>query len=351
MHCRGLKFKNILFIILALLFALSGCASGQALEGSKETASQVQNIEPSESVSPAPFATSPAPSASPEISHSVKPSAQPAPVEIPDPFFLKEGEEYSSDTEKGLWTYRSATTWVEAKRVFIKDKVQTYYAAEVRLKPGESEIAGFANPKKPGTSNWLPLYEIQRNYKTVIAISGDYMQQKEPDQKGIIIHDGKILLNSKGADTFALYPDGTMRTFKPGEITPEELLASGVKNTYSFGPTLVSDYKLAPNLMKHRVARANPRSAVGMIEPYHFLLVVVDGRQANYSVGMTMQELAEVFVKYGCSVAYNLDGGASATMSFMGKNINKYGGKTTGQRSVKDALMYGVSEKVAQGQD
>jgi len=88
-----------------------------------------------------------------------------------------------------------------------------------------------------------------------------------------------------------------------------------------------------------------------MIEPYHFLLVVVDGRRANYSSGMTMQELAEIFVKYGCAVAYNLDGGKSATMSFMGNNISMYGGKTTGQRPVKDALMYGVSEKVAEVKD
>lgn len=339
MNYRKLKLKNLIFVILALLLALSGCASGQALEASKETPSQVLTIEPSK--------TAPA-SASPEPSVSAKPSPEPTPRETVDPYFLKEGEKYSEDVEKGLWTYRSATTWVEVKRVFIKEKVQTYYAAEVRLKPGQKEIAGFANPKKPGTSGWLPLYEIQRSYKTVIAISGDYMQQKEPEKKGIIIHDGKILLDSKGADTLALYPDGTMRTFKPGEITPKELLAAGVENTFSFGPTLVSDYKIVPNLMKHRVARANPRAAAGMIEPYHFLLVVVDGRQAKYSSGMTMQELAEVFVKYNCSVAFNLDGGASATMSFMGKNINQYAGKTTGQRPVKDALMYGVSEKVAQ---
>ena len=81
--------------------------------------------------------------------------------------------------------------------------------------------------------------------------------------------------------------------------------------------------------------------------PIYFLLVVVDGRQSGYSAGMTYPQMAELFESYGCQVAYNLDGGASATMSFMGKNISRYDGSLTGQRSVPDALMFGFTPLLA----
>ncbi|MFA5676094.1 MAG: phosphodiester glycosidase family protein, partial [Christensenellales bacterium] len=127
----------------------------------------------------------------------------------------------------------------------------------------------------------------------------------------------------------------------------KQLLEEDVLNTFSFGPTLIYDGNIEPNLAKHHLARRNPRTAVGMIEPYHYILVVADGRQRRYSVGLTMQELAEVFAEYGCRVAYNLDGGQSSAMSFMGKNINRFNGSLTGQRKVPDALMFGFTELLA----
>ena len=56
-----------------------------------------------------------------------------------------------------------------------------------------------------------------------------------------------------------------------------------------------------------------------------------------------MPKLAALFASYECEVAYNLDGGQSATMSFMGKNISQYAGSLTGQRPVPDALMFGFT--------
>jgi exopolysaccharide biosynthesis protein len=42
--------------------------------------------------------------------------------------------------------------------------------------------------------------------------------------------------------------------------------------------------------------------------------VVVDGRQLDVSIGMTLPELAEFMLKLGCKEALNLDGGGSATL-------------------------------------
>ncbi len=45
------------------------------------------------------------------------------------------------------------------------------------------------------------------------------------------------------------------------------------------------------------------------------IFAVVDGRQAQLSVGMTLEELAELMISLGCTVALNTDGGGSSVMA------------------------------------
>lgn len=249
------------------------------------------------------------------------------------------------DPKNGYWLYRSSSLYVEIKRITNKNGPITYFVAEIVTKNARSELSGFADTKNPGSSS-LPLYSIAKNYKTVIAVNGDYMNRADTSRKGIIMRNGITYLNNTKADTLAFYLDGSLKVFKPKATTPQALLNAGVKNTFSFGPTLINGGQIQSGLSSHRLSSKNPRTAVGMIAPNHYLLIVVDGRQSNYSVGMTLTELAKVFEQYGCQIAYNLDGGQSSTMSFMGKNINKYGGSLTGQRKVPDALMFGYSTLV-----
>ena len=58
----------------------------------------------------------------------------------------------------------------------------------------------------------------------------------------------------------------------------------------------------------------NPRTAVGYKPDGTLLLVTVDGRGRDGSVGMSLRELAALFVRLGASDALNLDGGGSTTM-------------------------------------
>ncbi len=60
----------------------------------------------------------------------------------------------------------------------------------------------------------------------------------------------------------------------------------------------------------------HPRTGIGMRADNKLLLVVVDGRQPAYSVGMTYHELAQVFLMYGGVTALALDGGGSSTLVF-----------------------------------
>ena len=53
---------------------------------------------------------------------------------------------------------------------------------------------------------------------------------------------------------------------------------------------------------------------------------------------MTLQELQQVFVEQGCRIAYNLDGGGSATLVLNGERINKSSGSR--ERDVSDIIYF-----------
>jgi hypothetical protein len=59
----------------------------------------------------------------------------------------------------------------------------------------------------------------------------------------------------------------------------------------------------------------HPRTAVALdAAGTRLLVVVVDGRQPNYSEGVTLPELADLVIGFGGWTALNLDGGGSSTL-------------------------------------
>ena len=186
-----------------------------------------------------------------------------------------------------------------------------------------------------------------------ILAGGDNLINDEREEKGILIRDGRMFWSGEKEDTLAIYPDMSMRIVKKGAMTPGALLEDGVENAYSFGPTMIDNGVINDKAKFHRVRRTNPRTGIGYLSPGHYIAIVVDGRQNNYSVGLPIWDFADLFASYGCTVAYNLDGGLSAAMIFMGEQLNTHSGVRTGssddisyQRAVPDGLMFGYSTRV-----
>jgi hypothetical protein len=94
---------------------------------------------------------------------------------------------------------------------------------------------------------------------------------------------------------------------------------SGVEVAIGGGPALVREGKV----MKWNdiILVRHPRTAVGWNKDYIFL-VVVDGRQMEVSIGMTLPELAAYMLKLGCDQAMNFDGGGSTTLWAFGSVRN-----------------------------
>jgi len=65
----------------------------------------------------------------------------------------------------------------------------------------------------------------------------------------------------------------------------------------------------------------HPRTAVGLdASGKRLLLLVIDGRQPNFSEGATLPELARIAQEHGGHTVLNLDGGGSSTLAIEGAN-------------------------------
>ncbi|MBO8126118.1 MAG: phosphodiester glycosidase family protein [Firmicutes bacterium] len=85
-----------------------------------------------------------------------------------------------------------------------------------------------------------------------------------------------------------------------------------------------------------------PRSALGLTPSGKIVAVTVNGRKANISVGMTLEELAELMVELGCEQALNLDGGGSVTMVIRDRPLNMPSDGR--ERQVSSAILFIVNE-------
>jgi hypothetical protein len=243
-------------------------------------------------------------------------------------------------------TYTSATTSISITEVSAGsgENTVTYYVADVQLTPGTYLQAGLADGFESRGVDYTSA--IAEENGAILAINGDYCTARDT---GIIIRNGVVYLDNPTREGLAIYQDGTMQVFDETAISAEQLLADGVWNTYSFGPALLVDGVIPEGLdttevedigEKHTILGTQPRTAVGIIDKNHFVFVVVDGRDSGYSRGVSLSELAQILKDLGCSTAYNLDGGGSSTMYFMGELVNNPLGEGK-ERGISDILFVG----------
>ena len=143
-------------------------------------------------------------------------------------------------------------------------------------------------------------------------------------------------------DTLAVYRDGSAKAFLSDEHTAEEYLAQGAVHVFSFGPWLIREGKINEKEAGDEAAYLKypePRCAMGMVEPYHYIAIVLKGRPKNKYAGAHLSWLADKMLEYGCTEALNLDGGGTACMFFNGKPV------ITGQehlRSMGGMIAFGI---------
>ena len=68
-----------------------------------------------------------------------------------------------------------------------------------------------------------------------------------------------------------------MKTFLAGSIDADQLIAQNVTDTWCFGPVLLSEGQIGQQVLEERFEYANPRQAIGMIAPNHYLVMTIEG--------------------------------------------------------------------------
>ena len=179
----------------------------------------------------------------------------------------------------------------------------------------------------------------------ILAVNGDYYGA---NTTGYVIRNGVVYRDTVREDSsngdFAIYKDGSFKIIYEDQVSADQLVQDGVVNLLAFGPSLVENGEISvdTNTEVGQDMSSNPRTAIGIIDENHYIIIVSDGRTSE-SKGLSLYQMAEVMKSYGVKTAYNLDGGGSSTLYFNGQVINKptTGGSKISERAVSDIVYIG----------
>ena len=218
------------------------------------------------------------------------------------------------------------------------------YVADVTVSSSEYLKTAFAQ-NAFGTNVTAKTSETAADNNAILAVNGDYYGA---NSTGYVIRNGVVYRdtvreNSSNGD-LAIYKDGSFKIIYEDQISADQLVKDGVVNLLAFGPALVENGEIAVGTNEEvgQAMASNPRTAIGIIDENHYIIVVSDGRTSE-SKGLSLYQMAEVMKSYGVKTAYNLDGGGSSTLYFNGQVSNKptTGGNKISERAVSDIVYIG----------
>lgn len=254
------------------------------------------------------------------------------------------------------WVYEDSQMYIRIK-TFKEERYMngdtrklTYYVADIQVKDPHCLMTAWAHDKAFNSNREEFVSKMADRKGAVLAINADYAGNF---QGGIIIRNGELLkakittkrqlmIIDKSGDFTAITTP--IETKKQATEIADELTEEAAWQTLAFGPLLVEGSEYAGKFNKPfdvvlvSDTDYEPRTGIGQISPLHYIIIVVDGRRENHSFGLNLKDFAHLFIDFGAEFAFNLDGGGSTTLWFMGEVINRpSGGK---ERDVSDMLYF-----------
>ncbi len=192
----------------------------------------------------------------------------------------------------------------------------TVYIGTIRASVDRMGTYTVAGPGKTASSRTTS--SMAKGVDATIAINGDCYDYHTRRGYGIVIRNGVLYNNVPyGRWCYIVYEDGSAKVAKDTDLDAQKLLLNGAKDVFAFGPALVRGGRF----VKPEKENTHPRTAIGRVSDNVWIFMVVDGRQAGYSTGITYKGLAELFLALGCDSAYNLDGGGSSALWLKGYGV------------------------------
>ena len=154
------------------------------------------------------------------------------------------------------------------------------YIADIQLRSVEYLKTAFAQ-NTFGRNITQKTSAIAEAHNAIFAINGDFCGFRN---SGFVIRNGILYRSTprSGNDDKALviYENGSFEVVSENTTSASELLNQGAVQVFSFGPPLLIDGEVSVNT-NTEVAKAmtsNPRTAIGIIDPLHYIMIVSDGR-------------------------------------------------------------------------
>ena len=188
-----------------------------------------------------------------------------------------------------------------------------------------------------GNSSEVRCDRLAKRANAVLAINGDYFTKRR--NTGITIRQGRAWyvprsdrnLSYNGSiqfDVLLIDKSGDLHILKSAvmaDLEAYEPLAENIVNSFTFGPALVIDgvrQSDFPNT-NNGPTKNTQRMAICQTGPLEYMCICCEGPDDPGSTGMTLEQFADlVSSQEGIQQAYNLDGGASSSMLFLGEKVN-----------------------------
>ncbi|MGI6451963.1 MAG: phosphodiester glycosidase family protein [Syntrophomonadaceae bacterium] len=163
----------------------------------------------------------------------------------------------------------------------------------------------------------------------ILGINGGGFYSAVEDGQYVTLPLGNTVIDGKLVNGLHFAPDmffaGITRDGDLiGEVcsNQEEFMNLDAYQGVSFLPVLIKEGQPAP-IPKDWAWARQPRTLIGEYANGDLILIVVDGRQSDWSSGVTLERLQVKLIELGVKNGFNLDGGGSSTMVFQGEVLNR----------------------------
>ena len=217
-----------------------------------------------------------------------------------------------------------------------------YTVSEVKI-ADPSQFRRFVADGVYGSSSKYVPTEMASSVNAVLATNGDFYSFRN---MGTIVYDSKLMrAEGYSMDSCFIAGNGDLIFSHVGRLTTKEAMQqliddNGVRFSLAFGPVLVENSQLCWIKDPYPVGEGNyyyPRMALCQRDTLHYLMVTVS-QEPPYENAHTLPIFAENLLDMGSKMAYNLDGGQSATIVMNNKTVNY-----VWQRKVSDIIYFATA--------
>ena len=217
------------------------------------------------------------------------------------------------DVTEYEWILNNASLTQQMMGHVMEIKVGKDSTASVAVGYGDDDIDTIKTGRNwamTETTKQAQSMQTRRETNVVGAINAGGYDMSNGRPAGAFIMSGTVI-NEPTSTTFWIDKDGNAHITSAQECNAALAAGNVLEAVASFGDIFEDGHARSDLDNSTRASR----TAIGIKADGTVVMMMVDGRQAPYSVGMTMAEVGATMESLGCVQAVNLDGGGSSTFA------------------------------------